>query len=85
MTCKSVEQCNKEIKLQSVCKIEMMEKRIIGELRGVRGVISQISINENLEELRKLMKWGTVTGIWRLQTFVNEKKSGQRVSPAAIR
>lgn len=55
------------MKLQTVCKKEIEEKGIVGERRGVKGVISEIPIGENLEELRKALKGGAVIGIRRLQ------------------
>lgn len=46
----------------------------LGERRGVRGVISGIPLAENLEEMSKMIKGGTITGIRRLQTFRNGEK-----------
>jgi len=55
-------------------KKEIVEKRIIGEKRGAKRVITGISIDENLEELRKVMKGGMITETKRMQAFRNGKK-----------
>lgn len=72
--CKTAEQNNKALKLQTLCKKEIMDRKVVGERRGCRGVISGIPVGENLEELRKLIKGGEVTGIKRLQAVRNGEK-----------
>lgn len=61
--CKSAAQRNEAMKLQIVCKKEVVEKRLVGEERGARRVITGIPIGENLDEWTKVMKEGTVMGI----------------------
>jgi len=73
--CKNIEQKNKTMKLQSVCKKEIVEKKVIGEKGGVKGVITGIPVEENLEELRKVIKGGMITEITRLQAFRNGEKT----------
>lgn len=51
-----------------------MEKKIVGVMRGVRGVVSGISVGENLDELKKMMKGGKVTDIKRLEAFRDGRK-----------
>ncbi|XP_035989752.1 uncharacterized protein LOC118561624 isoform X2 [Fundulus heteroclitus] len=72
--CKNAEQKNKAVKPQMVCKKEVLERKVVGEERGVKGVISGIPVGENLEELKKVMKGGEIIGIKRLQAFRNGEK-----------
>lgn len=78
--CKNAEQKNKALKIQSICKREITERKIMGEERGIKGVISGIPLGENLDELKKIIKGGEVTNIRRLQAFRN----GERVDSTSV-
>lgn len=73
ITCKNVGQRDKALKLQSVCKKEASEVRKFGDW-GTKGVISGIPLGKKLDELRKVIKGGTVLSVKRLQATRNGEK-----------
>lgn len=80
----NAEQKNKALKLQTICKKEVAERKTVGVGNGVRGVISGNSLKENLEELKKVIKGGEITGIRRLQAFRSGEKVDRFVSNVRI-
>lgn len=61
-------------KLQTGCKKEGKERKIVSEKEGCIGVISSILRGENLKEMRKMIKGGEITGIKRAKAFRNGGK-----------
>lgn len=51
-----------------------MDRKVVSERRGCRGVSSGIPSGENLEEMRKVINGGEITGIKRLQAVRNGEK-----------
>lgn len=67
ITCKDIGQRDKALRFQSIYKKDVSEVRVFGEW-GAKGVISGIPLGEMLDELKKVIKGGTVLGVKRLQT-----------------
>ena len=67
------------MKVQAICKKEVAEVRMFGE-RGARGVITGVSLGENLEDMKKNIKGGTVVAIKRLMA----KRDGVRVESTSL-
>lgn len=67
------------MRVQTICKKEVAEVRVFGE-RGARGVISGVALGENLEDMKKNIKGGTVVGIKRLMA----KRDGVRVESTSL-
>lgn len=77
--CRNSTQRDKALKLQSVCKLEVSEARLFGE-RRLKGVISGIPLGEKLEDLKKVMKGGTIVSVKRLQA----NRNGERVDSTSV-
>ena len=79
VTCKDAAQRDKIMKAQVVCQKEIAEVRKFGE-RGARGVITGVALGENLDEIKKNIKGGTVLTIKRLLA----KRNGERVESTSL-
>lgn len=79
VTCKDAAQRDKVMKAQVVCQKEIAEIRKFGE-RGARGVITGVALGENLEEIKKNIKGGTVLTIKRLLA----KRNGEKVESTSL-
>lgn len=51
-TCKTEEQKNKALHVESICKKIVSERRILGASRVTRGVITDIPVDEDLQKLK---------------------------------
>ncbi|XP_073730159.1 uncharacterized protein [Misgurnus anguillicaudatus] len=77
--CKDSGQREKIMKVQSICKKEIAEVRRFGE-RGARGVISGVALGENLEDIKKNIRGGTILGIKRLLA----NRDGEKVESTSV-
>lgn len=78
--CKTEEQKNRALNIESICRKNVKEKRIIGEKKVVRGVITGIPVNEDLEKLKKGIQDVEVIQIKRLLKTIN----GERVESPSV-
>lgn len=77
--CKDIGQRDKVMRAQIICKQEIAEVRKFGE-RGARGVISGVALGENLEEVKKNIKGGTILAVKRLMA----KRDGEKVESTSL-
>lgn len=77
--CKNTGQRNEALKFQSVCKKEVGEVKKFGEW-GTKGVISGVLLGEKLDEIKKVIKGGTVLSMKRLQA----KRGGEKVDSTSV-
>ncbi|XP_061757477.1 uncharacterized protein LOC133553371 [Nerophis ophidion] len=73
--CKNGEQKNKTMRLQKLCNKIIKEKIEVGERKGARGVVTGIPRGENLDDLKREIKGGTVTTMKRMMAFRNGEKT----------
>lgn len=78
--CKTEEQKNKAMLIESICKKMINEKRLLGENRVTRGAITGIPVDEDLEKLKRSMYGGEVSRMKRLLRTVN----GERVDSLSV-
>lgn len=76
--CTSEEQKKKALQLEHVCRVSVSERRVIGE-KEVRGVITGIPLDEDLEKFRQCLGGG-VRAIKRLRRRVD----GQSVESLSV-
>ncbi|XP_061909386.1 uncharacterized protein LOC133653724 isoform X2 [Entelurus aequoreus] len=72
--CKNGEQKSKAMRLQKPCNKIIKEKIEVGERKGARGVVTGIPRGENLEELKRQIKGGTVKMLTRMMAYRNGEK-----------
>lgn len=72
--CKTEEQKNKALKIESVCKKMVSERKTLGESRVTRGVITGIPVDEDLEKLKRSIFGGQVSEAKRLLRTVEGKR-----------
>lgn len=72
--CKTEEQKNKALKIESVCKKMVSERKTLGESRVTRGVITGIPVDEDLEKLKRSIFGGQVSVAKRLLRTVEGKR-----------
>jgi hypothetical protein len=78
--CKTEDQKNKALKMDSVGKKKVNERKILGERRMKQGVITGIPIEEDLEKLKQTISGGEVSRIKRLKRTMN----GERMDSLSI-
>lgn len=74
ITCKTEEQKNKALRIESICKKTISEVKILGERRVTRGVITGIPVDEDLEKLKRSIYGGEVSRVKRLLKTINGKR-----------
>ena len=78
--CKTEEQKNKALQMESICKKTISERRILGANKVARGVITGIPVDEDLERLKRNIFGGNVSRVKRLQKTIN----GERVDSMSV-
>ncbi|XP_013859124.1 uncharacterized protein LOC106514416, partial [Austrofundulus limnaeus] len=77
---KSEEQKNKILQIDNICKKSVREKKIIGENKITKGVITGIPINEDLEKLKRNVYDTEILKVTRLLRNVD----GERVPSMSV-
>lgn len=67
MAVKKPKQINKALKLQTIWRKEVAERKVTGQWSRIKGAISGIPLGENLKELKKILAEGTMGRIRQLQ------------------
>ncbi|XP_035998476.1 uncharacterized protein LOC118564421 [Fundulus heteroclitus] len=78
--CKDEVQRNKALKIDSVCKKVVSDRRVLEESKGSSGVIYGIPVEEDLEKLRRNIQGGEVKKVRRLLRTVD----GERVNSLSV-
>lgn len=78
--CKTEDQKNKDLQIDSICKKMMSERRILGGSKMIRGVITGIPVDKDLERIKQSIYGGKVSGIKRLKRTFN----GERVDSWSV-
>ncbi|XP_038159537.1 uncharacterized protein LOC119795547 [Cyprinodon tularosa] len=78
--CKDIEQKNKALNVESICKRTVLEKKIMGENKKIRGVIYGIPLDEDLDKIKRSVVGAKVNNLKRLSKTVN----GERVGSLSI-
>lgn len=78
--CKTDEQKEKALQVESIWKKMVSERRVLGERRVVRGVITGIPVDEDLERLKRSISGAEVSRVKRLQRTVN----GERLDSLSV-
>lgn len=76
--CKGIEQKNKAFNVDSICKRAVLEKKMLGENKKIRGVIYGIPLDEDLEKLKKNIVGAKVTNVKRLSRTVDGERVGSQ-------
>ncbi|XP_035985059.1 uncharacterized protein LOC118558667 [Fundulus heteroclitus] len=74
IVCKTEEQKNKAWEVESVCKKIISERKIVGDSKVTRGVITGIPVEEDLDKLKRSINGGEVSRIKRLMRTVNDER-----------
>lgn len=77
---KTEEQKNKVLNAESICRKTVGDKRILGDNKVTRGVITGIPVGEDLERLKRCINGGEVSKVQRLLKTIN----GERVSSLSV-
>ncbi|XP_014835679.1 PREDICTED: uncharacterized protein LOC106913655, partial [Poecilia mexicana] len=80
LVCKDVEQKNKALNVDNICKRSVLEKKIMGENKKIRGVIYGIPLDEDLDKVKRSVIGAKVNNLKRLSKTVN----GERVGSLSI-
>lgn len=78
--CTSEEQKRKALRIEKICETVVVERKIVGESKVVRGVITGIPVGEDLGKLKQNICGGTVEKLKRLMRTVE----GQRVESMSL-
>ncbi|XP_014832393.1 PREDICTED: uncharacterized protein LOC106910304 [Poecilia mexicana] len=76
IVCKDAEQKNKALNVDNICKRSVLEKKIMGENKKIRGVIYGIPLDEDLDKIKRSVVGAKVNNLKRLSKTVDEKRVG---------
>lgn len=79
IVCKSEEQKNTAMQISSIGKVAVSERKVVGERKGARGVITGIPLDEDLDKLKNSLGAGVIS-VKRMMRWGD----GQRVQSMSV-